>query len=100
MTRSNRRYIVYKPKYHLTKREKRQNKGKGSDGQPWHDELQSLPSPVPHSSGKGKERKKFISEKKIPACSAYSTEVGSNKAPAQPAKLQRNAAQCNAAYLI
>ncbi|PKK54767.1 hypothetical protein CI102_301 [Trichoderma harzianum] len=28
MTRSNRRYIVYRPKYHLTKREKRQNKGK------------------------------------------------------------------------
>lgn len=54
----------------------------------------------PILQAKEKKEKNFISEKKIPACSAYSTEVGSNKAPAQPAKLQRNAAQCNAAYLI
>lgn len=98
MTRSNRRYIVvHRPKYHLTKREKRQTWAEDSDGQPWHDELQSLRPQYPILQAK--ERKINKSEKD-PSLLRLQRKNEQRWAPAQPAKLQRNAAQCNAAYLI
>ncbi|KAL6798109.1 hypothetical protein J3E68DRAFT_399041 [Trichoderma sp. SZMC 28012] len=93
MTRSNRRYIIiYRPKYHLTKREKRQNKGKGSDGQPWHDELQSLRPQFPILQAK--EKKKINKSEKDP--SLLSRLQRRNKQRWTPIKLRPSRRNCNA----